>query len=104
MCSCRIEKQPHRMSRCPAAHCYGGSIPTAGIWGRSERLPQAQVISHHQQGTNADRRCLLHSQAMQLSTANMAILKNMSDLMTREVWGAYEDSYKKRVLQLKKVR
>ena len=49
-------------------------------------------------------RCLLHSEAMQLSAANMAILKNMSDLMTREVWGAYEDSYKKRVLQLKKVR
>ena len=41
---------------------------------------------------------------MQLSAANMAILKNMSDLMMREVWGAYEDSYKNRVLQLKKVR
>ena len=32
----------------------------------------------------------------------MAILKNMSDLMTRELWGAYEDSYKQRILQLKK--
>ena len=54
--------------------------------------------------TDAVCRCLLHSEAMELSAANMAILKNMSDLMTREVWGAYEDSYKKRVLQLKKVR
>ena len=59
---------------------------------------------HHSWVTNADCRCLLHSEAMQLSAANMAILKNMSDLMTREVWGAYEDSYKTRVLQLKKVR
>ena len=41
---------------------------------------------------------------MKLSAANMAILKNMSDLMTRELWGAYEDSYKQRILQLKKVR
>ena len=40
---------------------------------------------------------------MKLSAANMAILKNMSDLMTRELWGAYEDSYKQRILQLKKV-
>ena len=39
---------------------------------------------------------------MKLSAANMAILKNMSDLMTRELWGAYEDSYKQRILQLKK--
>ena len=49
-------------------------------------------------------RCLLHGQPMKLSAANMAILKNMSDLMTRELWGAYEDSYKQRILQLKKVR
>ena len=40
---------------------------------------------------------------MKLSLANMAILKNMSDLMTRELWGAYQDSYKQRILQLKKV-
>lgn len=40
---------------------------------------------------------------MKLSPANMAILKNMCDLMTRELWGAYEDSYKQRILQLKKV-
>ena len=40
---------------------------------------------------------------MKLSTPNMAILKNMCDLMTRELWGAYEDSYNKRILQLKKV-
>ena len=40
---------------------------------------------------------------MKLSAANMAILKNMSDLMTRELWGAYEDSYKQRILQLRKV-
>jgi len=48
-------------------------------------------------------RCLLHGQAMKLTAANMAILKNMSDLMVRELWGAYEDSYKQRILQLKKV-
>jgi len=40
---------------------------------------------------------------MKLIAANMAILKNMSDLMVRELWGAYEDSYKQRILQLKKV-
>ena len=39
---------------------------------------------------------------MKLSAPNVAILKNMSDLMTRELWGAYEDSYKQRILQLKK--
>ena len=39
---------------------------------------------------------------MNLSAPNVAILKNMSDLMTRELWGAYEDSYKQRILQLKK--
>lgn len=41
---------------------------------------------------------------MKLSVPNVAILKNMSDLMTRELWGAYEDSYKQRILQLKKAR
>ena len=33
----------------------------------------------------------------------MAILKNMADLMLREVWGAYEHAHEQRVLQLTKV-
>ncbi|CAL8465638.1 g5174 [Coccomyxa elongata] len=46
---------------------------------------------------------LCHSKAYTLDFMNRSILKNMADLMVREVWGAYEHAHSQRILQLTKV-
>ncbi|CAL8465702.1 g5238 [Coccomyxa elongata] len=46
---------------------------------------------------------LCHGKPYTLEPANRAILKNMADLMLREVWGAYEHAHEQRILQLTKV-
>ncbi len=48
-------------------------------------------------------RVLCHSQPYTLDLVNHTILKNMADLMVREVWGAYEHAHSQRILQLTKV-
>lgn len=48
-------------------------------------------------------RVLCHSKAYMLDFMNRSILKNMADLMVREVWGAYEHAHSQRILQLTKV-
>jgi hypothetical protein len=45
---------------------------------------------------------LLHSQPYKLDAINSTILKNMADLMVREVWGAYQHAHEQRILQLTK--
>lgn len=48
-------------------------------------------------------RVLLHGKPYTLEPANRAVLKNMADLMLREVWGAYEHAHEQRIVQLTKV-
>lgn len=63
--------------------------------------PEIELLAEECKGLTC--RVLMHGKPHQLDAANKMILRNMADLMTREVWGAYEHDHKQRVLQLTKV-
>ena len=45
-------------------------------------------------------RCLAHSEPHDLGESGRAILRNMAELIVRELWGCYEHEHQQRILQL----
>ncbi len=48
-------------------------------------------------------RCLCNAKPRRFDISNKMIMGNMSDLVVRELWGAYEHEHKQRVMQLIRV-
>ena len=48
-------------------------------------------------------RCLCHSKPHKFDMTTQLIIGSMSDLMVREIWGAYEHAHKQRIMQLIRV-
>lgn len=48
-------------------------------------------------------RCLCHSKPHKFDMTTQLIISSMSDLMVREIWGAYEHAHKQRIMQLIRV-
>ncbi|BDA44193.1 probable serine/threonine-protein kinase STY13 at C-terminar half [Coccomyxa sp. Obi] len=47
--------------------------------------------------------CLCHSKPHKFDMTTQLIISSMSDLMVREIWGAYEHAHKQRIMQLIRV-
>ena len=45
-------------------------------------------------------RCLAHSQPDGMDESRQLILRNMAELIVRELWGCYEHEHQQRILQL----
>ena len=83
---------------------YSGDL---GLRVSPERLElrQGSQVTEGLQALNdtpcsALRRCLAHSRPHDLDDSRRMILRNMAELIVRELWGCYQHGHQQRILQL----